>query len=131
MKNYCYLLLFVNLVLLTACNNSSNESTDQPSQASATADYDQIGKAFCACAASSINLNEKMQQLSSEGKRDEFVKMAGQVGEEFKNALNCCLEKKEGLTTATLDSETLLAAIRNQCPAIPDKLSAQLAEKVK
>ncbi len=72
-----------------------------------------------------------MQQLTQEGKREEFIQLGNQVGEEFKKMLNCCKEKKQQLTTATLDGENIRSALQEACPDMPEQLSNQLVAKIK
>ena len=138
MSRYNYLLIAFCFAVLSggpfACNapatDSSSTGNRDSSQLSKNADYTQLAKDFCTCAEESISLNTEMQRLQKEGKRDEFIAMAPQVGKKFKAAIDCCRKIKDSATSASLDKNKLQVALNENCPDMPEKLSFQLSDKM-
>ena len=127
--------LVLGLFLLIACSEpSSTSSNDESTAATAPgkiADYPALAKVFCDCAQPSIQLNEQMAKLQEEGKREEFVALAEQVGEKFREAMKCARDLKGKQTTAVLDPKETFKAMVNHCPNIPQKMAENLSNTVK
>lgn len=111
------------LLMTFSCGNEANTDDKNSDTAGAELDYDGMAQALCACMTPLMEVQEKVLELSAEGKTDEIQELLSDIEKLSEEGDKCVakLEAKYGVVEGE-NEQKANAAFQKACPRIANML---------
>lgn len=120
-------LLFCSIFLFFSCSDKSSDNKSATTQKSI--DYDSMAQGLCKCMTPLMDIQQKIAQLSAEGKTDEIQELLSSVEKMSEDGDKCVekLEAKYGIIE-TENEQKANAAFQKACPKVAQMLNEAVEE---
>jgi hypothetical protein len=123
-------LLLVTSCWMGGCELGSPGSQQSRNQEGSPIDYQALATEICSCAEPAIEMNKKLFRLRRESYQDNWNELIAEAETLGKEAVACCKEIKEGLSSGELEESRLRETLITHCEEMPELLFSEILDQL-